>query len=302
MKTPTRYARGPLGDALLAAQILALHKAEPCLGSRRVHAELAARGIHASRKRVIRLMRSRRVSGVSEPPKPPLGLVFASRHVKRRTVPARTDLVWCGDTTQVATAEGWLYITVWLDLRSRVLVGWALSDRNDAELAICALNDAIRTRRPARGLIVHSDRGVQFASEAFRDVLAANGFVPSMSRKGNCHDNAAVESFFAAFKRETAIRTLRHKPRAEVRSCAVSYLAAHYNERRRHSAREHAPAVFERLPEAEQAAILLRAARRAAKQRAARIARSKRKARAEAERARAERARFARLSAVPSVA
>jgi transposase InsO family protein len=296
MKAPSYFARGLLGDALLAVHVRDVHEADPALGSRRVHDELTALGIHTSRKRVIRIMRTRKLKGAAEARKPVQSLVYASRRVRRRAIPARLDLVWAGDTTQVETREGWLYLTVWIDLRSRYLVGWALSTSNDTALALAALNDAIRTRKPARGLIVHTDRGSPFAAVQFADALDARGFVQSMSRRGNCHDNAAVESFFSGFKRETGIKSLRDEPRAVVRARAVEYLAHHYNARRKQTRLgKLAPAMFERLPEADQTALLREASKRAAKQRRARIEASKRRERRErSKRAARTRARSTR--------
>lgn len=290
MNAPT-FARGKMGDAALALHVRDIHAIDPGYGSRRVHTELAALGINVSRKRVIRLMREREIAGAREARKPAFDLAYAPRIVERGTVPAGLNQVWCGDTTQVLTADGWLYLTVWIDLRSRYLVGWAMGETNDAALAVRALRDAFRMRRPARGLIVHSDRGSQFSSAEFRAVLAFHGCIQSMSRAGNCHDNACVESFFAGAKRETGVRKMRRETRAKVRVVLARYLAVHYNDRRRHTAREHAPAVFETLPESEQAAILARTAARNEKRRAARLAlHAKRR---ETERAATESARAA---------
>jgi transposase InsO family protein len=270
-----RYGRGTFGDALLAVLIREIHALCPTHGARAVLGILRARGVRTSRKRVARLMRARDMRGTRERIKPVAPKVYAQRPVKRRTLPTAIDRVWAGDITYLDTSEGFLYLAVFIDLRSRYLVGWAVSDTQDTALALAALASGVKRRKPARGLHVHTDRGVQYSAQAFRAELDRLGFIPSMSRRGNCHDNAPVESFFASLKRELG-RALADKPRALVRREVIAYLAGHYNTRRAHSTLGYlTPAAFEALPASEQDTILRASRARADKQSRARAAKRK---------------------------
>jgi len=158
----------------------------------------------------------------------------------------RLNRVWAGDITYLPTAEGWLYLAVLLDLCSKAVVGWAMSEELDASVALAALRMALERRRPASGLVHHSDRGVQYASESYRRALVANGLVPSMSRKGNCWDNAPAESFFGTLKTEL-VRDRVFSSRAVARTEVFEYLEVFYNRTRRHSSLGYiSPAEFER--------------------------------------------------------
>jgi len=158
----------------------------------------------------------------------------------------KPNQVWVGDITYLPTADGWLYLAVLLDLHSRAVVGWAMSEYLDASLALAALRMALERRQPAPGLVHHSDRGVQYACEAYRGALAANGLVPSMSRKGNCWDNAPAESFFGTLKVEL-VGDRVFPSRAVARTEVFEYVEAFYNRTRRHSSLGYAsPAEFER--------------------------------------------------------
>lgn len=272
MSAPS-YPRGAVGDARLAVLIREIHAASPAYGARPVLAALRARGVKTSRKRVARLMSARDMRGARERIKPAAPRVYAPRTIKRRTTPTAIDRVWAGDITYLDTADGFLYLAVFLDMRSRYLVGWAVSETQDTALALAALASGVKRRKPARGLYVHTDRGVQYSAQAFGAELARLGFVASMSRRGNCHDNAPVESFFASLKRELG-RALARMPRALVRREVIAYLAGHYNTRRAHSTLAYlTPAAFEALPAAEQDAILRASRARADKQSRTRAAR-----------------------------
>ena len=146
----------------------------------------------------------------------------------------RLDRVWVSDLTYVPTREGWLYLAVVLDLASRRVVGWAMGPSLAVELALGALRMAIAARRPARGLLHHSDRGSQYACADYAGVLAAHGMLASMSRKGDCWDNAVAESFFATLERELIARR-DWRTRAEARQAIFHYIEARYNLTRRHS-------------------------------------------------------------------
>lgn len=159
--------------------------------------------------------------------------------------PTRPDQIWVTDATAVLTGQGWLYVVALLDVYTRRIVGWAMHESLDAALAVKALRMAIAQRRPKPALIVHSDRGTQFASALYRQTLAAHRLVPSMSRKGNCYDNAFIESFWSSLKYETVYRR-RFATRAEARSAVFDYIETFYNRTRLHSGLGYlSPATFE---------------------------------------------------------
>jgi putative transposase len=238
-------------DARLALEIAAIHaESRRCYGSPRIHAELAARGCRTGRKRVARLMRVRglvarrrrrfRITTQSRHPLPVAPNVLA----REFTRPGR-DQAWVTDITYIPTDEGWLYLAVILDLYSRFAVGWAMSERITDDLTLDALAMALRRRSPYRGLLHHSDRGSQYASGDYQRVLAAHGIVGSMSRRGNCWDNAVAESFFATLKVEL-VRDAAWATRAAARSELFEYLEVFYNGQRRHSALGYlSPRAFE---------------------------------------------------------
>ena len=144
------------------------------------------------------------------------------------------NTVWLSDISYIPTDEGWLYLAGVVDLCSKDVVGLAMNRTMTKELVIQALNQAIGRERPSEGLIHHSDRGVQYASHAYQDLLHKNGFIPSMSRKGNCYDNAPAESFFSTLKNEL-IHLRRFKTREEAKQAIFDYIEVFYNRQRRHS-------------------------------------------------------------------
>jgi transposase InsO family protein len=157
----------------------------------------------------------------------------------------RRDQVWVTDATCALTGEGWLYVVAVLDAYTRRVLGWSMGSILDANMAIAALRMAISRRRPPPGLIVHSDRGAQFASSAYRQALAAQGLVASMSRKGNCYDNAFIESFWSSLKYETVYRR-KFATRAEARAALFDYIESFYNRTRLHSSLGYvSPTTFE---------------------------------------------------------
>ena len=227
-------------DVALGAQIAAVHsESRGTYGVPRVHATLKAQGRAVGRKRVGRLMR---VQGLKGRRKRRFRVTTDSRHsnpvaanvLERRFATSAPDTAWVGDITYVWTREGWLYLAALIDLFSRRVVGWAMSDRMTEQLAIDALQMALRARRPASGMVHHSDRGSQYCSHAYRRVLASWGAVCSMSRKGDCWDNAVAESFFATLKTEL-IHHADYETRAEARSEIFEYIEVFYNRHRRHS-------------------------------------------------------------------
>ena len=147
----------------------------------------------------------------------------------------RPNAVWVSDITYIPTREGWLYLACVLDLYSRKVVGWSMSERMTSDLVLSALEMALRQRSPGSELLHHSDRGSQYASGAYQALLEKHGIVCSMSRKGNCYDNAAMESFFATLKKEL-IHQQDYETRCEARRCLFEYVEVFYNGERRHSA------------------------------------------------------------------
>ena len=237
-------------DARLAAAIAQVHRdAEARYGSPRLHRELVARGHECGRHRVARLMReaglraksARRYrvttqSGHREPVAPNhLARQFAVAPPTAPATPAERPWprAWAADLTYVPTREGWLYLAVVLDLASRRVVGWAAGPRLDHALALAALRQALVLRGAGPGLH-HSDRGVQYASAAYRATLAAAGLTPSMSRTGDCWDNAVVESFFATLTKELLSDGL-FASRAEAQRALFRFIEFWYNRQRRHS-------------------------------------------------------------------
>jgi putative transposase len=210
-------------------------------GAPRIHAELRAEGHAVSRKRVARVMRqhgiraraSRRFRVCTTDSKH--SLPVAENLLDQNFVADRPDQVWLADITYIPTSEGWLYLAVILDLFTRKVVGWAMRDHLRAELTIAALTMAIQRRRPTAGLIHHSDRGSQYAAGDYRDILQAAAIVPSMSRKGNCWDNAPMESFFGTLKTEL-VHHSQYPNRDAARRDLFAYIEGYYNRQRRHSA------------------------------------------------------------------
>ncbi len=239
-------------DQQLAVAIAAIHaETRQRYGSPRVHTELRARGQRVSRKRVARLMRQRdlaarrrrryRVTTDSRHPFPVAANVLA----RQFTAPA-PDAVWVTDITYIPTGEGWLYLAVILDLYSRGIVGWAMSDRITQPLTLDALGMALARRRPREGLLHHSDRGSQYASGDYQTALGRQGIVGSMSRRGDCWDNAVAESFFATLKVELVHDAL-WSTRAAARGAVFEYIEIFYNQQRRHSSLGFlSPLAFER--------------------------------------------------------
>jgi putative transposase len=237
--------RGPArregADRGLGARVEAVFAASRgTYGSPRVHAELRAQGVRVGRNRVARLMRE---GGLSATVRRRAPRTTDSRHghpvapnlLGRRFAADRPDAVWLADISYLPTGEGWLYLAAIKDMATREIVGWSMADSLKADLACDALLMAIRRRRPPRGLLHHSDRGVQYASEPYQAILARHGFRCSMSRRGNCLDNAPMESFFGSLKTELVHRTA-FPTRKAARRAVFEYVEAFYNRRRRHSA------------------------------------------------------------------
>ena len=209
-------------------------------GSPRIVEDLKAKGMKCSENRVARLMK---IHGIVGKAKKKLKTTTNSNHalpvaenlLNQNFTAEKPNTVWLSDITYVPTLEGWLYLVVILDLFSRQILGWAMSDRLTSGFVVKALYQAIGRRHPGSGCIFHSDRGIQYASTDCRDVLMAYGFIQSMSRKGNCYDNAVAESFFHTLKTEL-VYDYRYETRAEARQSIFEYIEMFYNRKRRHSA------------------------------------------------------------------
>lgn len=220
-------------------------------GYRKVCADLRDLGERCSRHRVARLMRKEKLQaqrGYGRRPGTRGGAVsvVAPNRLDRKFAVAAPDTHWVTDITYVRTHEGWLYLAVVLDLFSRQVAGWAMQARMPTDLALQALTMAVWRRRPKPGLMLHSDQGTQFTSSDWQGFLAEHGIVCSMSRRGNCHDNAVAESFFQLLKRER-IRRRIYLTREEARADLFDYIEVFYNQRRRHSASGGmAPVEYER--------------------------------------------------------
>jgi transposase InsO family protein len=229
-----------IADAQLLVEIkAALTRGRGAYGSPRIHRELRAHGVRVGKKRIERLMRE---NGLEARQKRRFIHTTDSRHehpiapnvLDRKFDVKRANQAWVGDVTYVATAEGWLYLAVLLDLFSRRVVGWATSAVNDRDLALSALNQALRARRPRPGLVHHTDRGSPYASDDYRRALAAHAITASMSRAGDCYDNAVAESFFATLKAEH----VGHENFAtrDIGTASIGdYIECFYNCARRHS-------------------------------------------------------------------
>ena len=227
-------------DAQLLVKIRIVHaRGRRKYGSPRVLKKLAAQGEHVGRHRVARLMReneicARRTRRFVHTTDSDHGLPVAENLLDRRFTVEAPNRAWVTDITYVGTDEGWLYLAIVLDLFSRRVVGMAMSEHIDRHLALDALDAAIRLRRPDPGLLHHSDRGSQYASGDYRDTLDDHGICCSMSRRGNCWDNAVAESFFSTLKVEL-IHDEHFRTRAHAEAAITEYVNGFYNVERIHS-------------------------------------------------------------------
>lgn len=238
--------RGPSRTAQrraeLAKQIQEIHDAHRNIyGSPRVHQELNARGVQCDRKTVAKIMKEAgicskthkkfRVTTTDSNHQQPIAPNVLDRKFNVR----KRNQAWVADITYIHTQEGWLYLAAVEDLFSRKIVGWAMSEYIDSRLVVNALQMAVQRQLPGEGLVAHSDRGVQYASEHYQRLLANNAITCSMSRKGNCWDNAPMESFFATLKKEL-VHHESYQTRKEASRSLFDYIEVFYNRIRRHSA------------------------------------------------------------------
>lgn len=245
-------------DHRLAVLVWEAHKTgRKAYGSPRVHEELKAQGVPVSRKRVIRLMQEQGLKGKTrrkwvKTTHSKHDLPVAPNLLGRNFQASAPNQRWVGDITYLRTTEGWLFLAVVLDLFSRMVVGWAVSALIDRHLVLKALDMALKRRCPDAGLLHHSDQGSQYASEDYQDVLEAHGITCSMSRKGDCYDNAAMESWFGTLKAELGETFETH---AEGKHELFDYIEVFYTQKRRHSSLGYlSPAEFERAAAARRVA------------------------------------------------
>lgn len=220
-------------------------------GSLRVTAELKSKGIHCGKNRVARLMK---LNGIKAKTKRKFKATTQYKHdglvadnlLQQRFSAGKANKIWVSDITFIRTREGWLYLAAILDVFNRQIVGWSMDSKLSHELLADALRKALLKRRPEAGVMFHSDRGTQYASYAFRDLIERHGFIQSMSSSGNCYDNALMESFFHTLKTEL-IYFEKYQTRREACGSIFEYIEVFYNCVRRHSALNYcSPAEFGR--------------------------------------------------------
>jgi len=242
--------REQANQALLEQIRVAYQTSRKTYGSPRIHAYLLRKGVFCGRNRVARLMHTYQLVAKKAHRRYP---VTTQQRFGARTAPnllnqnfsaQAPNQKWVSDITYIDTSEGWLYLASVLDLYSRRVVGWAMAERMDTHLVDLALKMAWSTRRPAAGLLHHSDRGCQYTSDTYLSYLADLGCTVSMSRTGNCYDNAAMESFFATLKAECA--RSQFVTRAQARATIFEFIESWYNRQRLHSSLDYrSPVEFE---------------------------------------------------------
>ena len=240
-------------DRRLVLEIKAIHmENRGAYGSPRIHAELKARQMRHGKKRVARLMRE---NGIRAKQKKKFRATTDSNHtypvapnlLLRNFEADMPDRKWLADITYIPTREGWLYLAAIMDLFSRPIVGWSMSRRMTKELVLKALAMAVEHRRPGPGLIHHSDRGSQYACGDYQQALRSHGMICSMSRKGDCWDNAPMESFFHTLKTEL-VHHRDYQTRNQAKADIFEYIEVFYNRSRRHSALGYmTPAQYEMI-------------------------------------------------------
>lgn len=227
-------------NAALLTRIHEIHAASRTIyGSPRVHAQLVREGMATGQDRVARLMRA---AGLRGRVRRRFQVTTDSKHdrpvapnrLNREFTVAASDSVWCADITYIPTAAGWVYLAAILDLATRLIVGWSMAEHMRTELVEAALENALSVRAPAARLLHHSDRGSQYASDGYQALLERHGIQASMSRAGDCYDNAVMESFFGSYKQEWAHHH-RWSDLADARAATHDYIEVFYNRQRLHS-------------------------------------------------------------------
>ena len=208
-------------------------------GSPRIHAELLDQGIHCGRRRVARLMQEKQLSARKKKRKVRTTdsnhqFPVASNLLKQDFTASAPNKKWMTDFTYIDTREGWLFLAGVLDAYSRKIVGWSMSEKHDAELVKAALHMALLQRQPGADLVHHSDQGSEYASTSYQMMLREQNIQASMSKKGDCYDNAMIESFWATLKKECPGETI-FSTRNEAKTAIFEYIEIYYNRKRRHS-------------------------------------------------------------------
>ena len=228
-----------LGDSMLLADVRGIYgDGRGNYGSPRIHDELKKEGTLCGKKRVERLMRQNGIKAKHKRKYKPQStdwahhMPVAKNLLDRQFSRAKPNEAWVTDTTYIPTSEGWLYLAVMLDLYSRRVVGWAMDARNDTGLVLRALHMAAQHRQPPKGLLHHSDRGSQYASSHYQAALSQYGMICSMSRKGNCWDNAPMESWFHTLKVEL-VHDHKFATRREAQAAIFEYMEVFYNRKRK---------------------------------------------------------------------
>ena len=248
-----RPCRRQREDTVITAQIATAHQASRgTYGAPRLVEDLREMGTHTSKRRCARLMRDQGLRGKKKHRRRPR--TTDSRHaqpvaanlIAERPAPTGPNQCWLTDITYLQTAEGWLYLAAILDLWSRRIVGWSCGPTLHASLVLAALGDALKRRRPAEGLLHHSDRGSQYVDDDYIKALSAAGIERSMSRAGNCYDNAAMESFWSTLKTDTGLDESTPATRRHAELAVFDYIETFYNPTRRHSSLgQISPVAFE---------------------------------------------------------
>ena len=248
-------SRHKQNDEFLAERIEdAYHENRGQYGSPRIHAELSAQGIHCGRKRVARLMREKELSARRKRRK---ARTTNSNHpfpvapnlLEQDFTATAPNEKWMADLTFIETREGWLYLAGIIDAYSRKIVGWSMGEHHDAELVKAALHMALLQRRPEAGLIHHSDRGSEYASISYQMLLREHNIQASMSKKGDCYDNAMIESFWKTLKKECCGQNI-FSQRSEAKAAIFEYIEVFYHRKRRHSSLSYmSPVEYEKQEE-----------------------------------------------------
>jgi transposase InsO family protein len=251
-KNKERGKRARENKDLLEKIIEVFRSSKERYGSPRITAELKRGGISCNKKRIARLMNKH---GIEAKIFRKYRNITNSDHQKEKSENIlsrefnrqKRNEVWTGDITYIRTQEGWIYLAAVMDIYSRKVIGWQLDKNLNSDLVERALKNALMDRRVEKGIIFHSDQGIQYASQSFRKILRDNGFIQSMSRKGNCYDNAITETFFHTLKTELINRT-KYKTSEEARRSIFEYIEIFYNRRRLHSAiGYHTPVEYDKF-------------------------------------------------------
>ena len=250
-KAEPKSKRTVADESLLVSIKRSFENSQGIYGSPRVHRDLREEGILCGEKRVARLMRQGQLRSLRgyKRPRYRVGMpaTTAPNRLQREFTVALPDQVWVTDITYIRTYEGWLYLTVVIDLYSRAVVGWSMNATMATELVLNALMMAVWRRRPKAPVMIHSDQGSQFGSDDFNRWCKDNHLVPSMSRRSNCWDNAVAESFFSSLKKER-IKHHIYATRQDAKSDVFDYIEGFYNRVRRHSHLDQlSPLAFEQL-------------------------------------------------------